>query len=285
MPIIEGDKLSFEEVEDVSEISLQRVVQIYSSDQSITMISSISELFQKQMYSLTEPEEASDDISFDLDYKSKKARFKSGSGFLYDEGKLVTTFDNLKLLSNMPVRNKTEQSQIDHITQIINDGKLLCYRAYDNKERKISAIKDYSIEKDWIKLETDSKFPFDTVSNLFSDDDDQEVIDGDYSEPSVNDEIQMLGHPLGVKIPFKTNGYITDSKSKLLSAFLSFFPGSSGSPVFNSDGIFIGICTENPDQSHFIKNGSRYELLKIDINIDGDELSPLKIIQRDKLKI
>lgn len=98
------------------------------------------------------------------------------------------------------------------------------------------------------------------------------------STPSVNDPLQMMGHPYGLMLKF-TEGrvVINDNEDENFGAHISSFGGNSGSPVVNKNsGKVVGILVSGQDdynynytndcmeQATFSTNDSGYEgVLKI----------------------
>jgi hypothetical protein len=81
---------------------------------------------------------------------------------------------------------------------------------------------------------------------------DQEAVDLAAQPPKVGEEVQMIGHPLGVLSLIVTTGKI-ESPGSLTNAMISkipSMPGNSGSPIFNGDNELIGIATR---ASYFVQ--------------------------------
>lgn len=299
------DKLKFESVEDYDEYStmVKRIVQLYSSDKEITNDNTVGGLFISNSYSYDQPDEDSGSgslISFDTDYKSIDARYKCGTGFLIKKDLVITTIENIQLLLNIPARFRTEKQKREFIDAAISQGKLLCRRAYDKKETKVQSVSDYEFEIGWVKLNLYDKFGFNDEVDM--DDEADDLFSDDYLPMNPQYNLQMFGHPLGIKQIYRSSGYVyelmpkysdstKDPMYKYCNSVLSFFPGSSGSPVFNSNGIFVGICTETARDNHFTKSSSSsYKLTREDIKYNKDPNIPppaglLKIILKNRLRI
>ena len=296
MPIFldNADLCEFDSVYDYEDHLniIQRVVQIYSSDDEKSKETRMLEIFANNGYTFDLPDEGPDRVNFDMDYKSMDVRYSSGTGFLFDKRRVITTMENVKKLLDIPARLQEEYEQIDFIKDAIESDKLLCYRDYERETSQISSIKDYSFDRGWIKFELRDKFKLD--------DEDGKKMFSDYLPTKQWQKLQMFGHPLGSNTVYKSTGYIynlmpkysdakEDTAYKYADSALSFLPGSSGSPVFNSKGVFLGICTEADGGNHFKKSSSRYGIAEIEIKQNSDPKKQpaglLKVLFRNRLKI
>lgn len=62
---------------------------------------------------------------------------------------------------------------------------------------------------------------------------------------AVGDELFMIGHPLGISQKVVTNGYVSaiDKKHVSFKHNLDSFSVNSGGPIFNVDGVQVGVLT------------------------------------------
>ena len=298
MPIYKGNEkiLKFEQVEDYADYSamIKRVIQIYSSDEEVTKETTAQDVFVNNGYSSSQPEDSAN-ARFDSNYRGLDVKYKSGSGFLIKNKKLVTSIENIQTLLQIPARLQEEYEKLDFIRSAIESGKLWCYRDYDHQDIQVSSIDDYSFDNDWAKLGLSSRFKFE------EDDEEEELIlSDDYFPIKTGQKIQMFGYPLGSRAVYRSVGYIYNLMPKYKDAnentpykygesVLSFLPGSSGSPVFNSQGIFLGICTETDRSDHFTEASSnRYEITEVTVEenqTDSEANNFLKVVFRHRLKI
>lgn len=172
------------------------------------------------------------------EYQNKSSNVETGSEIFEKNKTKVVLIENYDSKGNLKGIGTgflaTENGKVITNFHVIEGAKYVIVKFIDGKNYKVDGLINYDVDRDIAIL----KLPIDSI---------EPVNLGDSDKIKVGDEIFVISNPLGLELTL-TSGVISYVnrviKGKTYIQYTApTSPGSSGGPLFNKNGLVIGIVT------------------------------------------